>query len=229
MSDERKLSDVVFGVTLNAQQAMWEAECMKWRGRVLTGEHAHYCFAWDGLPVDETTPEWPCTCSDDRTMNDTKKTPEEKAAELDARVARGEIADPRIPILVDPRDCGIYAKLVRADGPANLINIDVLFGAHDTLFLDGVGTIRRCQGCGRAVVGGPTLCTACRSGALAVARSLALEEMTVAGVSAGHAERILERAEASISRSTDGSEFLGIVIRRLASDFMAHVEDKAKR
>lgn len=27
------------------------------RGRVLTGEMAHYCFDWDGLTVDETTPD----------------------------------------------------------------------------------------------------------------------------------------------------------------------------
>ncbi len=37
---------------------------MKWRKRVLTGEHAHFCNDWDGLPVDETTPEWPCGCYD---------------------------------------------------------------------------------------------------------------------------------------------------------------------
>lgn len=37
--------------------AEWAAECIKWRGRVLTGKKAHACFDWDGLPVDETTPE----------------------------------------------------------------------------------------------------------------------------------------------------------------------------
>lgn len=35
----------------------WEADCMKWRGRVLTGRFAHWCYDWDGLPVDETTPD----------------------------------------------------------------------------------------------------------------------------------------------------------------------------
>jgi len=40
----------------------WEDECMKWRGRVLTGRYAHYCFDRDGLPVDETCPEWDCGC-----------------------------------------------------------------------------------------------------------------------------------------------------------------------
>jgi len=40
----------------------WEADCLKWRGRVLTGENAHYYFDWDELPIDETCPEWPCSC-----------------------------------------------------------------------------------------------------------------------------------------------------------------------
>jgi hypothetical protein len=43
----------------------WEADCLRWRGKVLTGEKAHWCWDWDGLPVDETTPEWDaCTCYD---------------------------------------------------------------------------------------------------------------------------------------------------------------------
>ena len=40
----------------------WVAECLLWRGRVLTGRERHYCFEWDGLPIDETTLEWPCGC-----------------------------------------------------------------------------------------------------------------------------------------------------------------------
>lgn len=41
----------------------WAADCLKWRGKVLTGAHRHYCREWDGLPVDETcTNEWPCGC-----------------------------------------------------------------------------------------------------------------------------------------------------------------------
>jgi hypothetical protein len=38
-----------------AQQ--WIEDCMKWRGHVLTGERAHWCYDWDGLPVDETCGE----------------------------------------------------------------------------------------------------------------------------------------------------------------------------
>jgi hypothetical protein len=41
----------------------WKEDCMKWRGKVLTGAKAHWCYEWDGLPVDETTPEWPCNCA----------------------------------------------------------------------------------------------------------------------------------------------------------------------
>lgn len=41
----------------------WEADCLRWRGMVLTGDWGHWCFDWDGLPVDETTDEISCcTC-----------------------------------------------------------------------------------------------------------------------------------------------------------------------
>lgn len=42
----------------------WEKDCIKWRGKVLTGKHCHWCPDWDFLPIDETTPEWPCACAD---------------------------------------------------------------------------------------------------------------------------------------------------------------------
>ena len=35
-------------------------ECFHWRGRMLTGVKAHFCYDWDGLPVDETTEEIAC-------------------------------------------------------------------------------------------------------------------------------------------------------------------------
>ena len=41
----------------------WRADCLRWRGKVLTGKRAHWCWDWDGLPVDETTCEFECcTC-----------------------------------------------------------------------------------------------------------------------------------------------------------------------
>jgi len=40
----------------------WIADCLFWRGKVLTGTYRHWCFEWDELPVDETVPEWPCDC-----------------------------------------------------------------------------------------------------------------------------------------------------------------------
>lgn len=44
-------------------QAEWERDCLQWLGRVLTGKFCHWCYDWDGLPVDETTSEWQgCTC-----------------------------------------------------------------------------------------------------------------------------------------------------------------------
>ncbi len=41
----------------------WQADCLKWRGKVLTGKHGHWCPEWDDLPIDETSLEWPCGCA----------------------------------------------------------------------------------------------------------------------------------------------------------------------
>lgn len=38
----------------------WKEDCMRYRGKVLTGKFAHWCWDWDGLPVDETTREFEC-------------------------------------------------------------------------------------------------------------------------------------------------------------------------
>lgn len=40
----------------------WRENCIKERGKVLTGKYCHWCMEWDELPIDETTPEWPCGC-----------------------------------------------------------------------------------------------------------------------------------------------------------------------
>lgn len=37
-------------------------DCMKYRGRLLTGKYRHWCPDWDFLPIDETCPEFPCGC-----------------------------------------------------------------------------------------------------------------------------------------------------------------------
>lgn len=44
-------------------QRTFEEACLHWRGRILTGKYAHLCDDWDGLPIDETMPEWPCSCA----------------------------------------------------------------------------------------------------------------------------------------------------------------------
>lgn len=51
----------------------WIDDCMKWRGEVLTGKYAHWCWDWDGLPIDETTQEWPCACKEalEKIINET--------------------------------------------------------------------------------------------------------------------------------------------------------------
>jgi hypothetical protein len=47
---------------LNSTQ--WTEDCFRWRGQLLTGVLAHWCWDWDGLPVDETCIEATlcCTC-----------------------------------------------------------------------------------------------------------------------------------------------------------------------
>lgn len=41
----------------------WKAECIATYGRVLTGEHGHWCPDWDFMPIDETCREFEaCTC-----------------------------------------------------------------------------------------------------------------------------------------------------------------------
>ncbi len=45
------------------EQRDFGVDCMRERGRILTGLGAHYCHDWDGLTMDETCIEWnTCTC-----------------------------------------------------------------------------------------------------------------------------------------------------------------------
>lgn len=44
-------------------QAEWDRDCLKYRNMLLSGKFSHWCADWDGLPVDETVPEWDgCLC-----------------------------------------------------------------------------------------------------------------------------------------------------------------------
>ena len=53
------------------QASEWEEDCLRWRGRVLTGNKAHWCQDWDFLPVDETCFEIEaCHCYDDEKKTD---------------------------------------------------------------------------------------------------------------------------------------------------------------
>ncbi len=43
----------------------WEADCLRWHKRVLTGKFCHWC---DELPIDETCAEFAvCLCFDTET------------------------------------------------------------------------------------------------------------------------------------------------------------------
>lgn len=48
---------------IDTKLTAFERDSLRWRGRVLDGQFAHWCEDWDGLPVDETTCEWPCPCA----------------------------------------------------------------------------------------------------------------------------------------------------------------------
>lgn len=54
-------------------KAEWEADCKRWRGKVLTGFYAHWCCEWDGLPIDETCIEWPCCSFEPTGLTDEQK------------------------------------------------------------------------------------------------------------------------------------------------------------
>ena len=51
------------GFSAGEPSKAWKEDSIRWRGRIMTGEYAHWCPDWDYLPIDETTPEWPCACS----------------------------------------------------------------------------------------------------------------------------------------------------------------------
>ena len=41
----------------------WKFDCLRDRGRVLTGRYGHWCPDWDHMTIDETCPQWPCVCA----------------------------------------------------------------------------------------------------------------------------------------------------------------------
>lgn len=57
-----------------ARKLNWKEECLLWAGRVLTGKYKHYCPEWDGLPIDETCPEFSgCVCFSDEEATEMRK------------------------------------------------------------------------------------------------------------------------------------------------------------
>jgi len=54
--------EMTFSDLFHGCSADWVADSYRWRGTPLLGEHAHWCDEWDGLPIDETSIEWPCQC-----------------------------------------------------------------------------------------------------------------------------------------------------------------------
>lgn len=64
---------------------LWEMDCSHHWGRTLTGEKAHYCQDWDGLPLDETCDAvWPsCHCYEDAASEALKKESQARMDELE--------------------------------------------------------------------------------------------------------------------------------------------------
>lgn len=41
----------------------WDEDCLRWHGTILRGPDRHWCWDWDGLPIDATCREYQgCTC-----------------------------------------------------------------------------------------------------------------------------------------------------------------------
>lgn len=59
------------------QARRFDVDCMKERGRILTGRFAHYCIDWDGLTVDETCIE--ANSCNDMTYDESAKAETAKA------------------------------------------------------------------------------------------------------------------------------------------------------
>jgi hypothetical protein len=38
----------------------FDEECLAMYGELLTGGHKHFCWEWDGLPIDDTMDEFEC-------------------------------------------------------------------------------------------------------------------------------------------------------------------------
>lgn len=50
----------------------WEEECMKYHGRVLEGDKAHWCPEWDYLPIDSSCEMEMESCSCDLDLEKSK-------------------------------------------------------------------------------------------------------------------------------------------------------------
>lgn len=68
-----------------ALNATWEADCIHWHGRSLTGRAGHYCYDWDQLPIDETCCEFDfCACPIKAQAKAVDAGEAERVAEFDA-------------------------------------------------------------------------------------------------------------------------------------------------
>ena len=74
----------------------WKEDCQHYHGKLLTGLHAHWCYEWDGLPIDETVDEYDCCICDLSGLPDLPKSREERIEELKQQIRR-EIKAFRMP------------------------------------------------------------------------------------------------------------------------------------
>jgi len=48
----------------------WAEDCMACYGQILLGKYAHFCYEFDGLPIDETCREFLCCKCYDEEVNE---------------------------------------------------------------------------------------------------------------------------------------------------------------
>ena len=60
----------------------WVEDCNFYYGKTLTGKYRHYCYEWDGLPIDETCEEFKSCCC----FPNSEQNPERSVNEADKQI-----------------------------------------------------------------------------------------------------------------------------------------------
>lgn len=99
----------------------WQQDCMHWRGKVLTGNYGHWCPEWDDLPIDETCPEWPCSCSVSDEAEKEKLMPEDMLEKMFAAADMMKAADDNLLKAI---------ASIAASGHINIISMPIILSTE---------------------------------------------------------------------------------------------------